>query len=523
LARGRRETYELTQGAASQPLRSPYVRREPEKTVLHQVVRENLQTFLFELREDGHGLPRYVEEEFHRFLSCGLLSAGFCRVECPDCQEESVVAFSCRGRAFCLSCLGRRMSDSSAHLVDRVLPVAPYRQWVLAYPRKLRLALARDASAASEATSLFLREVFRLQRRRAREAGIAKPEVGAVAAIQRFGSRLDLNYHVHSVLPDGAFSFTDDGVLRFTELARPAAQDLEQVLERIAKKTLSMLRRRGLLEDEPSDALARVQAEAIQTELCLAPEPPRGAGKLSAFLEGFSLEAGAHVHAHDREGLEHLLRYLFRPPFSNDRLRFAADGRVELVLRRPMHDGQRVIAFTPVKFLRRLAAIVPPPRFHTTRYFGVFAPASKLRPLLVHGRPGHPDRRCRCSDCRAPKPAPKDSRQLSLLDRLPPPPLLYDPLTFAPPPFPDRPRRLDWASLLQRVFAIDVLDCPKCHGRRKVKAFVQDPEAAAEILERLGIDATAPPLAKARCRPRQEEFDLPAEDSGAQERYPDSP
>jgi len=46
----------------------------------------------------------------------------------------------------------------------------------------------------------------------------------------------------------------------------------------------------------------------------------------------------------------------------------------------------------------------------------------------------------------------------------------FDPLALGPPPMPERARRLDWASLLQRVFHADILQCP-CGGRRKVTAF----------------------------------------------------
>ena len=45
--------------------RSTYVRRRPEDTVLHRVVREHLETFLAEarLRGGGEGLPAFVERE----------------------------------------------------------------------------------------------------------------------------------------------------------------------------------------------------------------------------------------------------------------------------------------------------------------------------------------------------------------------------------------------------------------------------------------------------------------------------
>lgn len=54
---------------------------------------------------------------------------------------------------------------------------------------------------------------------------------------------------------------------------------------------------------------------------------------------------------------------------------------------------------------------------------------------------------------------------------------------------PERPRRLDWASLSRRVFQQDVIDCG-CGGRRKVTAFIPSGPLARRILERLGVDAT---------------------------------
>jgi hypothetical protein len=53
-------------------------RSEPEKTVLHVVVREHLETFLGTFRaQHGKGLPRYVEQELRRYLRCGVLAHGF--------------------------------------------------------------------------------------------------------------------------------------------------------------------------------------------------------------------------------------------------------------------------------------------------------------------------------------------------------------------------------------------------------------------------------------------------------------
>ncbi len=86
---------------------------------------------------------------------------------------------------------------------------------------------------------------------------------------------------------------------------------------------------------------------------------------------------------------------------------------------------------------------------------------------------------------------------------------------------PERARRLEWASLLERVFKEDILQCASCRGRRKVTAFIPSGPMAREILERLGVDATGPPIAKARARPHQEHFDLHPEDTGVDPQYPD--
>lgn len=120
-------SYERTPGAALRPAPRPYRRREPEKNALYAVVREHLETMLDEARrgsDSGDGYPVFIEREFVHYLHCGLLSRGFARLRCPSCGFERLVAFSCKGR-ICPSCWARRAADTAAHLVDRVLPLAP--------------------------------------------------------------------------------------------------------------------------------------------------------------------------------------------------------------------------------------------------------------------------------------------------------------------------------------------------------------------------------------------------------------
>jgi len=163
--------YERTSGAAGQPL-AGYRRREPEHTVLHELVARYGQTMLAEVRAadpEGGGLPRHVERELTEYLRCGVLAHGFARVRCTTCHEEVVVAFSCKRRGLCPSCTARRMADTAAHLVDHVLPRAPYRQWVVTVPKALRLRLARDPAWTTWVGNLAVRAIGTWQRRITRQ------------------------------------------------------------------------------------------------------------------------------------------------------------------------------------------------------------------------------------------------------------------------------------------------------------------------------------------------------------------
>ncbi len=215
--------------------------------------------------------------------------------------------------------------------------------------------------------------------------------------------------------------------------------------------------------------LAQVQAEAATTWRSPADGKPtvRGAERLRAWHEGFSLHAGVVIADHDREALERLCRYGARPAFAQDRLAWTDDGRVSYRLKRPWPDGRTELVLAPVAFLRRLCGIIPPPRRHLVRYAGVFGPASAQRRKL-----------------RALVPA-VDAATAHCESRAP------------------RASRLPWAELLRRVFADDVLQCP-CGGRRSVIAVVANPAIARVLLGVLGIPTAPATFAPARAPPQTE-------------------
>jgi len=49
-----------------------------------------------------------------------------------------------------------------------------------------------------------------------------------------------------------------------------------------------------------------------------------------------------------------------------------------------------------------------------------------------------------------------------------------------------------WAELLARTFAVDVLACPRCHGRMRLLAMVQEPANVARFLAAMGEPTEVP-------------------------------
>ncbi len=99
-----------------------------------------------------------------------------------------------------------------------------------------------------------------------------------------------------------------------------------------------------------------------------------------------NVHAGVAVHGRDRAGLERLCRYVTRPPIVLERLTERDDGCVEYAFRKPWRDGTRAVVLTEEDLMARICAMVPPPRFHLTRYAGVLAPNAKLRAEVMPGR-----------------------------------------------------------------------------------------------------------------------------------------
>jgi Putative transposase len=187
---------------------------------------------------------------------------------------------------------------------------------------------------------------------------------------------------------------------------------------------------------------------------------------LCASLDGFTLHAATRAGAWHPAGREALLRYVLRPPVAQERLELRPDGLVRITLKKAYADGTIAVDMDPLSLLCRLATSVPPPRRHTIRYWGVLAPASPWRSSLVP---------------MALSETPADGQRPRRPEGAP---------SYRP-----------WAKLLARTFAVDVLACPKCHGRMRLLAMVEDPANVARFLATVGEATEVPPRSPGRGPP----------------------
>jgi hypothetical protein len=484
-------------------------------------VRDNRAAFVDEASEASKGLPRYVVHELDEYLRCGLLEHGFVRLHCDACGEDRLVAFSCKNRGLCPSCGGRRMANTAAHLVDRVFPDVPVRQWVLSLPFALRFLVARYPAALLAASRLFVEEIVALQGRQAREQGEVAGKSGAVTFVQRFGGSLNLHVHFHVVAADGVFAKRGAGV-PFVPLRAPPPEALAHLVGRVAERFGRWVRRHGKGGDLDPDASNETRTPSA-TEACLqvasqrglfarldeptpeelgddAPLAPAHRGPCHAEHAGFNLHAGVRLTAHDREGRERLFRYGARPPFALERFSELADGRIAYRLKTPNRRGDTHRVMTPVECLARLCALVPPPWQPLVRFHGVFAPHHAWRSLVVPAPVAAPERPAR--GLRPPQRSlfPRPPSALRASDDTPP--SSPAPRPPSPPSSPRPPRetnasRFDWATLLARTFVLDALECPRCFGRLRPIAVVTAPASVAALLD----TTRRAPVAQARPPP----------------------
>jgi hypothetical protein len=249
--------------------------------------------------------------------------------------------------------------------------------------------------------------------------------------------------------------------VRFIEVRELDARDAEAVQTKVRVRILRAFVRRGLIDKDDRKEMEQWDHGG-----------------------GFSLDASVRIQANDRRGLERLLRYCARPPFAAERLEELDAHRLIYHLPKPGPDGRTQVILSPLELIARIAALVPPPRLHRHRYFGVLAPNAPLRAAVTALAP----------EAAAAQPSPP-----------------VETSGEEPAETPHRsPARYLWAMLLARIYEAFPLTCPQCGTEMRIVAFITEASPVQRILNHIGEPAQPPRIAPARGPPPWEE-----DDSGA--------
>jgi hypothetical protein len=157
------------------------------------------------------------------------------------------------------------------------------------------------------------------------------------------------------------------------------------------------------------------------------------------------------------------------------------------------------LALTPLELINRIAQLVPPPRTHRHRYYGVLAPNSPLRAAVTAmaqaERVMAPIVRSSGADaaCTASGSAPSVPGVSGVGAVLQPAPQAK--------PKPRPPSHYLWAALIARIYEVLPLLCPTCGGQMRIIAFITFSADIHKILEHIGVEPEAPRIAPARGPP----------------------
>jgi hypothetical protein len=144
------------------------------------------------------------------------------------------------------------------------------------------------------------------------------------------------------------------------------------------------------------------------------------------------------------------------PPLAQERLHVSAEGTIWLTLRRRWADGTTHLRFDPLELLERLAVLTPRPRVNLMLYYGVLAPRAAWRRALVSGT--------------------SHGVETSHVE----------PSIEGDDAGPSRPGAYQWAEQMRRTFGLDALACPRCGGRLRLVALIEQAAVVQRILRHLG-------------------------------------
>jgi len=176
---------------------------------------------------------------------------------------------------------------------------------------------------------------------------------------------------------------------------------------------------------------------------------------------GFGVDNSVRIESGDKEGMQRLVEYISRCPFSLARMiTVTRDGKIlyraskAKCLPFPITGNEDLLAgmrrnyemFDPLDFLAEVTQHIPNKGEHQIRYYGWYS--NKKRGM-----------KAKAQKAVAVAGLPEPDTALS------------------------QKRRMTWAALIKQVYEVDPLKCPTCGGTMKIISFIDQDEVIRKILQ----------------------------------------
>jgi len=161
---------------------------------------------------------------------------------------------------------------------------------------------------------------------------------------------------------------------------------------------------------------------------------------------GFNVFCGPRIQPGDQESMENLARYIIRASFSQERMTYIPE---ESKVVYQSKDGKEEKIFDALEWLAAMCSHVPNKGEQMVRYYGHYSNVARGK------------------------------RKKNEQDELIP--------AILEPDGSSGEYKRNWARLIQKIYEVDPLTCPKCQGRMRILAFIEQPEIIKKILKHLGL------------------------------------
>ena len=174
---------------------------------------------------------------------------------------------------------------------------------------------------------------------------------------------------------------------------------------------------------------------------------------------GFNVFSGPRIQPGEEEAIENLARYIIRASFSQERMTYIPEESRVIYQSK---DGKKEKVFDALDWLAAMCSHVPNKGEQMVKYYGHYSNVSRGK------------------------------RKKQNQDELIP--------SILEPDGSSKEYRRNWSRLIQKIYEVNPLTCPKCFKKMKIISFIEDEQVIKKILKHLGlweVKARPPPKTKA--------------------------